>query len=201
MTDKEKLEKIVAYLGRRMYAHNQKADIGSTGEIFDEKIENAKYEECRDTLNFIDSMQEEPVSCLDNGDMPIERWKQAVKAASNQRNYRSSKGLTETRDDYFVDGVQWADEHPKEEPASDDLEQAIDTYLATYFGGEKEKQDWPFLKKMAIHFAKWKEQQMMANAVSAQCFGFQGAALFSFRLPADKYLVGSEVKVIVIKED
>ena len=62
MTDKEKLEKIVAYLMRRMYAHNQKADIGSTGEIFDEKIENAKYEECRDTLNFIDSMQKEPES-------------------------------------------------------------------------------------------------------------------------------------------
>ena len=61
MTDKEKLEKLVAYLGRRMYAHNQMADIGSTGEIFDEKIENAKYEECRDTLNFIDSLQEEPV--------------------------------------------------------------------------------------------------------------------------------------------
>ena len=60
MTDKEKLEKIVAYLMRRMYAHNQMADIGSTGEVFDEKIENAKYEECKDTLNFIDSMQEEP---------------------------------------------------------------------------------------------------------------------------------------------
>ena len=59
MTDKEKLEEIVAYLMRRMYAHNQMADIGSTGEIFDEKIENAKYEECRDTLNFIDTLQEE----------------------------------------------------------------------------------------------------------------------------------------------
>lgn len=64
MTDKEKLEKLVAYLVRRMYAHNQKADIGSVGEIFDEKIENAKYEECRDTLNFIDSMQEEPKKCM-----------------------------------------------------------------------------------------------------------------------------------------
>lgn len=49
--------------------------------------------------------------------------------------------------------------------------------------------------------ANWLSEQLMANAVDAQCFGFQGAALFSFRLPADKYLVGSEVKVIVIKED
>ena len=49
---------------------------------------------------------------------------------------------------------------------SEDLEQAIDTYLATYFGGEKEKQDWPFLKKMAIHFAKWQKEQMMAKVIA-----------------------------------
>jgi hypothetical protein len=42
---------------------------------------------------------------------------------------------------------------------------------------------------------------MIAKAIDAQCFGFQGFALFCFRLPADNYLVGSEVKVIVIKED
>lgn len=45
------------------------------------------------------------------------------------------------------------------------------------------------------------KEQLMAKAIDAKCFGFQDAALFSFRLPADKYLVGSEVKVIVIKED
>ena len=55
--------------------------------------------------------------------------------------------------------------------------------------------------KIACHFAQWKEEQMMAKAVDAGCFGFQGAALFSFRLPSDRYLVGSKVKVIVIKED
>jgi hypothetical protein len=44
------------------------------------------------------------------------------------------------------------------------------------------------------------KEEMMAKAIDAQCFGFQGAALFSFRLPADNYLVGSEVKVIVIKK-
>lgn len=48
----------------------------------------------------------------DNVNMPAERWREACEAASCQANYRSSRGLTETRDDYFVDGVQWADEHP-----------------------------------------------------------------------------------------
>jgi len=47
---------------------------------------------------------------------------------------------------------------------------------------------------------KLREEQMMAKAIDAHCFGFQGAALFSFRLPADNYLVGSKVKVIVTKE-
>ena len=52
------------------------------------------------------------------------------------------------------------------EPVSDDLEKSVDAYLATYFGDEREKEDWPFLKKMAIHFAMWgmnKQRRMDAN--------------------------------------
>ena len=45
------------------------------------------------------------------------------------------------------------------------------------------------------------KEQLMKDAIDARCFGFQGDALFSFRLPADNYLVGSEVKVVVIKEN
>lgn len=84
---------------------------------------------CTTLEMYIDSLQKEPVSGLDNGDMPVERWKQAVKAASNQRNYRSSNGLTETKDDYFVDGVQWADEHPKEEIVSEFLTRTLEKKL------------------------------------------------------------------------
>ena len=50
---------------------------------------------------------------IDNGRMPVERWKEAVKAGSNDANYRREKGHTMTKDDFFVDGVQWADEHPR----------------------------------------------------------------------------------------
>lgn len=112
------------------------------------------------------------------------------------------------------------------EPVSEDLEQAIDTYLATYFGGEKEKQDWPFLKKMAIHFANWQKkkndyaieiahmageeegknimkQQMMAKAVEGVvvCNNFtHGYKDILMEIPS--YLnVDDEVKVIVIKEE
>lgn len=51
---------------------------------------------------------------LRNDRMAVERWKQACEAGSNQSNYRRERGLTETSDDFFVDGVQWADEHPAE---------------------------------------------------------------------------------------
>ena len=49
-----------------------------------------------------------------NEKMSVERWKKAVEAGCCQRNYRRARGMTQTNDDYFVDGVQWADEHPKE---------------------------------------------------------------------------------------
>ena len=58
-----------------------------------------------------DSLPEEPVP-TPHKEMDYERWKMACEAASCDANYRSHFGLTETRDDYFVDGVQWADEHP-----------------------------------------------------------------------------------------
>lgn len=51
---------------------------------------------------------------LRNERMSVERWKKACEAGCLQSNYRRERGLTETRDDYFVDGVQWADEHPAE---------------------------------------------------------------------------------------
>ena len=81
-----------------------------------------------------------PVSGLDNGDMPIERWKQAVEAASHQKSYRSSKGLTETRDDYFVDGVQWADEHPIKQPVIEGLEEASKNHAAERYRTTRDRE-------------------------------------------------------------
>lgn len=49
---------------------------------------------------------------LKNERMVVERWKKAVEAGSCQASYRRKRGYTQTNDDYFVDGVQWADENP-----------------------------------------------------------------------------------------
>ena len=84
-------------------------------KIIDAEYWNGKADAYRDMLVVLDDLEVKDMSvpALDNGNMPVERWKEACEAASCQANYRKSKGLTETCDDYFVDGVQWADEHPK----------------------------------------------------------------------------------------
>lgn len=97
-----------------------------------------------------------------------------------------------------------------EEPASGDLEKAIDTYLTTYFGGEKEKRDWPFFKKMAIHFANWQKEQMMAKSVDSHATfefcGFDGKPYGTITHDPicfkDFDIIDTDkVKMIIIKED
>ena len=68
---------------------------------------------------------------LANEKMEIERWKEACKAACSDRNYRSYYGLTETIDDYFVDGVQWADENPKQKPWNEEDEKRVNSIISS----------------------------------------------------------------------
>lgn len=89
----------------------------------------------------------------------------------------------------FIDSMQ-------EEPVSEGLEEAaIESFKQIV---DSDKNSFFEIFKAGV---KWKEGQMIAKVIDATCFGIQDAALFSFRLPADNYLVGSKVKVIVIKEN
>lgn len=128
------------------------------------------------------------------------------------------------RDLINVDNICNFGKNLQEEPVSDDLKTLTYNYLRSYSKPEanveyltfascianwqKEKDNQYFAKKTIETLDEVFEdgrdnmkEQMMKNAIDAHCFGFQGDALFSFKLPADKYLVGSEVKVIVINED
>lgn len=96
----------------------------------------------------------------------------------------------------------------QDEPESDELEDAASRYAKKEYDHKSPatlpdrcRGCYAPLMYAFKDGAKWQKEQMMVKAIEAHCFGFQGAALFSFRLPADNYLVGSEVKVIVIKED
>lgn len=154
------------------------------------------------SCNLGNNSQEEPVSGLDNGDMPVERWKQAVEAASNQRSYRSSKGLTETRDDYFVDGVQWADEHPKEEPVSDDLKKAHWNAAIKY------DSKIPFGEYLFRAGVNWKREQMMKGATEAIVKVDAGGypyipqiELYDYNKDVPLAKDGDKYKIILIKEE
>ena len=142
------------------------------------RIEDGKYIESDDIWVLIKDadeeyqLVEEPVSKV---------WHDMIEEAENGRNiiiidqkdfYGAvlRKGGTQLKNHNKERYVKWAyiddiiNVTNKEEPVSEDLEQAIDTYLSTYFGGEKEKQDWPFLKKMAIYFANWQKANLWKPA-------------------------------------
>ena len=84
-----------------------------------------------------------------------------------------------------------------------EIRQDYTTHAESFKAGAKwqKEKEYTCYEEAFEDGAKWQKEHMMVKAINAHCFGFQGAALFSFKLPADNYLIGSEVKVIVIKED
>ena len=106
--------------------------------------------------------------------------------------------------------LKWADEHPKEEPVSDDLEKVskewlrpqLDKSYANY--GEAKMMELThfdgYAMLEAIEFgAKWKEEQMMKQAIEGVAMPDDCEVwcnLDSFNLKE-----GDKIKVIVIKED
>lgn len=160
---------------------------------------------CDEILSLIDSMQEEPVS--------EDLEKAAEQDVCEVVNTCSATGIPndhipswvqDAMINEFIHGANWKEQQFEKnrlkhcdsitnEQAELELD-FIDQHL------DKHQRIPTFLD--AIEYGmRLKEEQVKAKAIDAQCFGFQGAALFSFRLPSDKYLVGSNVKVIVIKED
>ena len=174
---------------------------------------SAMAEEDIELLCFIDSLQEEPVSNpAPNEKMSVERWKKACDAASSDINYRSHYGLTETRDDYFVDGVQWADEHPKEEPVSEELEKAAEEYIEYTprydIGYELEEGNDPTeidcftIDEATDAFkagAKWQKEQLTREAIDGIARPDDNEVWCD--LKSFNFKDGDKVKVFVIKED
>jgi len=112
-------------------------------DLLFQKIKEAGYEWDAEKKE-LKKIEQKSVYPLAHEKMETERWKEACKAACSDRNYRSHYGLTETRDDYFVDGVHWADEHPKQKPAvwSEEDESTIDDiicYIRQRLNYESEK--------------------------------------------------------------
>ena len=105
-----------------------------------------------------------------------------------------------------LNGYKWNNDTlriEKIEPVSEDLIVATNNYCVNARKGYPRVMDETdrYICNAFKAGAKWQKDRIMLNTIDATCFGFQGAALFSFRLPAGSYLVGSKVKVIIIKED
>jgi len=212
MTDKEKIREEVERLREKI--------LGIRTDFAD-----GQKSVLTELLAFIDSLQEEPVSIWhdasekpERDDLLIETNDGRIIHRQSINNYGMVKRWAYTSDLLNLDNSCNFGNNSQEEPVGDDLGEYINEL-------SKQFQEVSFAKlsRIAVRVAKWQkeqdqstielaedhamlagmnkmEQQMMAKAIDAQCFGFQGAALFSFRLPADNYLVGSEVKVIVIKK-
>ena len=135
-----------------------------------------RMSECKHLLLMLDSLEEEPVS--EDLDKAANEWDAKASftpfymALDNNGNPYEIKQDYTTHAESFKAGAKW----------------------------QKEK-EYTCYEEAFEDGAKWQKEHMMIKAINAHCFGFQGAALFSFRLPADNYLIGSEVKVIVIKKD
>ena len=103
----------------------------------------------------------------------------------------------------LVDGAQWQKKQfEKNRLAACDRQTEEEAEMERGFcmGIIENEHRQPTFDDAIKYGMRLQKKQMMAKAINAQCFGFQDAALFSFRLPVGNYLVGSEVKVIVIKE-
>ena len=141
-----------------------------------------KVDSYRNVLCIFDSMQEEPVN---------KNYRERYKRIAQSEEFKKTYEGMSVGEIMHVEG---------EESVSENLEEAANFYADTHtewFDADNNPHVSPAFKAGA----QWQKEKMMAKAIDAQCFGFQDAALFSFRLPVGNYLVGSEVKVIVIKED
>lgn len=213
MTDKEKLDKLVAEIERLIGDYNIKTEKCRGINEQAHQYYGGKRDALSEILKSIGTMQKEPKECM----------------------YSNNNYTDEDRKVLCGGCEEECKFNKKEEPVSEDLEAAIDNYLATYWGGEKEKQDWPFLKKMAIHFANWQKkkndyaigiahmageeegknimkQQMMAKAIDGVVHRFDGCGVASvhyndpngipmaYFIPSEGLSAGDKVKIITIKK-
>lgn len=89
-----------------------------------------------------------------------------------------------------------------EEPANDELEGEINRYLSTW--STSQDNGIVFCEKMARHFAKWQQEQIMKGAVNGGCFSYRNGYKH-ISCDIDEHLtdikLGDKVKLIIIKED
>ena len=196
MTDKEKIEAIKDEIECRIdtdcYNDNPREELESLLELIDSMQEEPK-EKCKGCNNVKGC-----ITCVDGSEYAhIEECN-----ITGIKSKHATGKLKEFVDNISEEGLTKARKQLQEDSESDNLEQAIDTYLATYWCGEIEKQDWPFLKKMAIYFANWQKQQMMKESIDGEIqFGTVKVQKEDIKEAIKNLSEGDKVKLIIIKRD
>ena len=192
MTDKEKIREEVERLMNELIQEKKKG--------FGSDADDACILELQNVLTYIDSLQEEPVS--EDLEKEIDR---AHRIFYDEVGWDSDEGARAYVADWFAHYfANWQKHHMEANRLAHcnsiskeqaELEQKfLDEHLDKY-------NRMPTFLDAIEYGMRLKKEQMMAKAIDATCFGIQGAALFAFRLPAGSYLVGSEVKVIIVKSE
>ena len=102
----DELQIIIAMIERQMYDYNLKADIGSTGEVFDEKVEDAKYQVCKDILSFVKSLQKNSVS--DDLEEASCNYRYNFFGHLAERGHRNTSGnAMKNVENHFKAGARW----------------------------------------------------------------------------------------------
>jgi len=153
-----------------------------------------KEEAYNEVLALLDTMPDEPIS---------EDLEEAVNAYIGYAPEVDESSSTYGKRLAFKAGAQWQKQKDSMS-INKDFEEVVKSLWNEINSGHDYSviESYNVFYGLCLDIANWQKEQMMKSAITAHCFGFQGgAALFSFELPASNYLVGSEVKVIVIKED
>lgn len=186
---------------------------------------------CNELLSLIDSVKEEPKDpCKDPQYIQELKYKlDSMSKEEFDKEWDKCKPDGEEPSIPEICNEHWY-EMLKKEPVSEDLEEFALQYAGHHAPYDSCMQEVEDAVKAGANWQKQKdlkwladnhkqifnngwadgyedgrdsmEEDMTKDAVDARCFGFQsGEALFSIKLPADKYLVGSKIKVVIIKED
>ena len=98
-------------------------------------------------------------------------------------------------------------EYNKQEPASDDLDAAIERYIEQH---KSELSGYFDIRRIAKHFADWQREQMMKGTIDTvvvESYGvdkvdgkWENVIHPKIEIESDKLSIGDKVKVIIIKE-
>jgi hypothetical protein len=202
MTDKEKLEKLVAEI-KRLYHQslvdeNRQAELGLSSAAC---TSYGKSKVCKELLSFTDSIQKEPKECMYSKDNYTDEDRKVLCDGCTEK-CRYSKLNTMLDDALSKETKKSWNKRLGEEPVNEDLEEE----LSAYVNSEKYLNNigTSGLLLIARHFADWQKQQMMAKAVDGhvgQTINGMLRALSDETFGDMGFTAGDKVKLIIIKEE